>query len=88
MQTVRKDIAQVLQNPVHQIEVGDIAVYKDVPRIVDMVAQVAKISCVSQLIQIDDGFISLALPVEDEVGADKAGSAGDEDAHMLCRTTI
>src|SRR4029078_2316459 len=41
--------------------------------------QTAEIACVSQLVDVDNGLVACRAPVEDEIGADKSGSAGDQD---------
>ena len=68
-----------LEQLVDQCPVADIAVDKDVPRVIAQRCEIAEITGVSERVQIDDRLVMLCAPVEHEVGADKSGSAGNED---------
>jgi len=67
------------QQAVEQRDVGDVAVHEDVARVALQAVQVVQIARVGELVESDDAFVRLREPVEDEVGADEAGAAGDED---------
>ncbi|MNV57485.1 hypothetical protein D3C71_1498180 [compost metagenome] len=47
--------------------------------------KIVEVAGVGQLIQCDDRFIALRQPVQNEVGSDETGAAGDKNAHM-CKT--
>ena len=59
--------------------------YEQVPRIALQGAQVVRITGVSQLVEIDDGFINTGQPVQYKVGADEAGAAGNENHVGPCK---
>src|SRR5690606_17607866 len=59
--------------------VADIALHEDVARIALQRAQVLQIAGIGQQIQIEYGLIALGQPVENEIAADEAGTAGDKD---------
>ena len=59
--------------------VTNIASHKDVVRIALERSQILKVSRVGKLVEIDDGCRFRFDPIENEVGADKAGAASDED---------
>ena len=41
--------------------------------------EVFQIAGVGQQVEVNDGFVGLLEPIENEVGADKAGGAGNEE---------
>lgn len=66
-----------LQQTQDQIVIADIAVHEHVASIVLQRSQIFRIAGVSQLVQIDDGFVAFRQPVQNEIAADKPGTAGD-----------
>lgn len=64
------------QQLLDQRRVGDIAVDEQVLGVAIDGRQALQVARVGQLIQVDDQLICLSYPVQDKVGADKAGSAG------------
>ncbi|KAG1253384.1 hypothetical protein G6F65_017491 [Rhizopus arrhizus] len=67
----------------HRRLIGDVAVDERVPRVERQRCQIVQIAGVGQLVQRDDRFVAAGKPVQDEVGPDKAGAAGDDNAHVL-----
>ena len=51
--------------------VANIALHKDVPRVVFQRGQRLEIARISQFIEIDDRFITLRQPIQHEVATDK-----------------
>ena len=71
----------------NQFGIPDIAADKGVAWISLEGGKVLEIAGVGELVEIDDGVLLQGDPVEDEVGTDEAGSAGDEDClHMRDET--
>ena len=62
-----------------EVEVADVALDENVARVALQGGEVLEVAGVGQRVEIDDRLIGLGQPVEDEVAADEAGSAGDED---------
>jgi len=54
-------------------------------RIAVQAGEILQVAGVGQLIEVDDRFIRLAQPVEDEISADETGTTGDENAHVRRR---
>ncbi|MNC86139.1 hypothetical protein D3C83_17760 [compost metagenome] len=67
------------QEPADQRAVVDVALDENMPRVVSQAGQVAGIAGVGQRVEIDDGGFLAGEPVDDEIGADEAGAAGDQD---------
>src|SRR5688572_15535901 len=63
----------LLQERVDQLAIADIAVSKDMSRIIPQRREITEIARVRQRIEIDDGLIALREPIEHEVGADESG---------------
>ena len=59
--------------------IADIPSNKDVARIGLKRSEILQVAGVGELVEIDDGCGLRLDPVENEVGADKTGTAGDED---------
>ncbi len=59
--------------------VADVAADEDVPRVAPERFQAAEVAGVGELVEIDDGLGRARQPFQNEVGADEAGSAGDEN---------
>ena len=85
----RVDVVLV-QEAAHQGAVQDVALHKHVPGIVLQGAQAGEVARVSQFVQVHDLLdrhaalgACLSQQVVDEVGADKASSAGDKDAQVV-----
>ena len=62
-----------------EVEVADVALDEDVARITLQGGEVLEVAGVGQRVEVDDRFIRLRQPVEDEIAADEAGAAGDEN---------
>ncbi len=69
------------QQAFDQSAVADVALHKGVVGVVLEAGQGFKVACVGEFVEVDDGLIRLGQPVEDKVGADEAGCAGDENGH-------
>ena len=65
-----------------EVEVADVALDEEVARIATQRCEILEVAGVGQRVEVDDGLIGLRQPVEDEIAADEAGTAGDED-HLL-----
>ena len=66
----------------HDLAVADVALEKRVARVVLEIGQVGGIPRVGQLVEIDDAVVRVRRQdVADEVGADEAASAGDQQLH-------
>jgi len=72
------------QQAVEQRAVADVALDEDVARIVLERGQGLEIAGVGELVEVDDRFVALGDPVEDEIGADEAGAAGNQDHGVPC----
>jgi hypothetical protein len=66
------------QQPVHERPVADVATDEDVGRVALERLQALEIACVGELVQVHHRAALGVGPLEDEVGADEAGGAGDE----------
>ena len=64
----------------HGVAVGDVAVDEAVARVVAQVGQVGEVAGVGQRVEVDDGRFGVAFQdIADEVAADEAAAAGDEE---------
>lgn len=70
------------QQSVDKYRVTDIASCEDMPRIALHTGKILQIARIGELVEIDDGFIVSRQPIENEVGADEPGSAGDQNTHL------
>ena len=61
--------------------VGNVAVHEVVARIAFERAQILQVARVGEAVQVDDGLVVIAQPVQNEVAADEAGTAGDKQGH-------
>tara|TARA_B110000444_G_C18672795_1_gene516017 strand:- start:722 stop:880 length:159 start_codon:yes stop_codon:yes gene_type:complete len=50
---------------------------EDVPRVISQASEILEIPSVSEFVEIDDLLIRLIQPVENEVAADKSGTASN-----------
>ena len=66
-----------------QLGITNVALHKDMPRVAVQRCQRFKVAGIGQLVEVDDGLVGLGQPVEDEVGTNEAGSAGDENSHKV-----
>jgi hypothetical protein len=71
------------QQAVDQRAVPDVALHEGVPGVALQGGQVLEVARVGQGVEVDDGLIGLAQPVQHEVAADEAGAAGDQDRHVV-----
>src|SRR5665213_2468195 len=69
-----------------QRAVADVAVHEHVARVGRKAREVGGIAGVSQLVEIDHTLVLRGQPVEDEIGADEARAAGDEDHELWAFT--
>src|SRR5215470_6215837 len=66
----------------HDLGVADVALDERVARVALEIGQVGGISRVGQLVEIDDAVVRVrGEDVADEVGADEAAAAGDQELH-------
>ena len=63
----------------YQSTISNIAADENVARVAGQRLMVLQVSRVGQLVEVDDAVFLGGNPIEDEVGADKSGSAGDKD---------
>ena len=47
--------------------------------------QIGAVAGVAQLVEVDHGFVRLRQPVKDEIRADEAGAACNQNRHVLVR---
>ena len=76
--------AVLCQQAVNQRAVADVAMDEGVARVAVQAGQVLAVAGVGQRVQGDDGLcagVGRGQPVENEVAADEAGTAGDEEGH-------
>ena len=59
--------------------IADIAANEGMLGIPLKVCEVLEIPCVGELVEVDDGILLECDPIEDEVGTDESGAAGDDD---------
>ena len=71
------------QQAVHQRPVANVALHEHMPGITLQCGQVLEVARVRERVEVDDGFVRLAQPVEHEVAANEAGAAGDQDRHLV-----
>ncbi len=76
----------LFQQTPHQVAVAYVALHKGVARVGSYRFQGLEIARIGQLVEIDEGRVASREPVQHEVGADKAGSAGDQN-HETCLET-
>jgi hypothetical protein len=67
------------QQAARQVAVAYVAVDENVPRVTGQCGEVFTIARVSQLVEVDQALVALRQPVENEVGADKAGTTGHQN---------
>ena len=72
-------VAMLGEQRCHERSVTDVAASANMPRIARGRREVAQIAGVGQRIEIDDRLAFLREPIENEIGADEAGAAGDEN---------
>ena len=63
--------------------VPNITLHKDMPRVAVQRCQRFQVAGIGQLVEVDDRLVGLSQPVEDKVGTDEAGSAGDKNRHKV-----
>ena len=63
----------------HEIEVADVAVDEHVTGVAIQRGEVLEIARVGKRVEVDDRLVRLRQPVEDEVAADEASTAGDKN---------
>src|SRR5579884_2563205 len=80
---IRPVLAQELPD---QLAIRDIAVRERVVWIVAYRLQVAQISCVGKLIEIDDRNRRVLHLMQDKVGPDETGAASDENSMLHARS--
>ncbi len=69
---------------VHQLGVADVAPHEAVAGVAFHVPQVGRVAGVGELVQVDHPAAGVTLKqVEDEVAADEAAAAGDQDAGVV-----
>ena len=71
------------QQPGDQVESPMSPWTKHVARIAVQRCQVLQIAGVGELVEVDDRLVGLRQPVEDEIAADEAGAAGDQNHKFI-----
>ena len=71
------------QQAVDQRRVAEISVDKHMPRIAIQRGEVLPVAGIGELVQVDDRLAGAGQPVQHEVAADEAGTAGNEDCHAV-----
>ena len=66
-----------------QLGIPNITLHEDVPRVALQRCQRFQVAGIGQLVEVDDGLVGLGQPVEDEVGTDEAGCAGNKKGHKV-----
>ena len=74
-----------LQQLRDQIGIANVALHKDVVRVALQAGQGFQIARVGQLVQIDHSFRGLSQPIQNKIGANEAGTAGDKKSHKALR---
>ena len=69
------------EQPVEQRPVADVTLHEHMPRVAAQRIEVVQVAGVGQRVEVDDGLVARCEPVENEVAADEAGAAGDEEGH-------
>lgn len=72
----------------YQRAITNIALHKNMPRIALQWRQGFQITRVGQLVQINDWLIAASQPVQNEVGANKTGTAGDKNGHEKVKVIV
>ena len=67
------------EEPVHERRVADVAAHEAVARVAAHRLEVAEVAGVGELVEVHHRLATRGEPVDDEVGADESGAAGDED---------
>ena len=62
-----------------QSAVTNIALHKGVARIALQAGQSFRVARVGEFVEVDDRLLRTSQPVENEIGADEAGAASNED---------
>ncbi len=65
----------------YQILVTDVSLYEQMACVRIETGQILAVARISQLIEADDFFIMACQPVQNEVGANEAGTAGNKESH-------
>ena len=73
----------VLEDLVDGLRIADVAAHEGEARVVPDALEVGGVARVGQLVEDDDGLLRVREPLENEVGADESGGAGDEDGHNV-----
>ncbi len=71
--------AMLGQQGVHPRPVADVAAHEDMARIALKRGKIIQVAGIGQIVQIDHRLASFPQPVKNKVGADKTGTASDED---------
>ena len=61
------------------IAVADVATHEDVAAVARDRLQIVEVARVGEHVEVDDRFVAGGEPVKDEIAADEAGAAGNED---------
>lgn len=64
-----------------EIAITDVAVDELVTRIAIKLLEVLEVTGVGQQVEVNDGFVTLLEPVEDEVRADETGGTSNKNRH-------
>ena len=64
----------------YQRGIADVSTYEDVTRVALQAGEILEIAGVGEFVEIDDGLIGLIQPVENEIAADKSGTASNQYA--------
>ncbi len=79
----------MVQKAGDEIAIADVAANEQVTRIALERGQVAEISGIGQLVEIDDWLVAAIEPVENEIGTNETGASGHQNhAHSMRRAAF
>ena len=67
------------QQPVDQRAIADLSVHEHMPRIAPQPVEVVQVARVGERVEVDHRLAAAREPIQDEIAADEAGAAGDEN---------
>ena len=69
----------LLEDTLDRVAVANVGADEAIPRVAVQRGEVEGVAGVSQLVEVHDRLAGVGQPVQDEIRADEAGAAGDED---------
>src|SRR5574344_1119776 len=67
------------QQAIEQFAVANVPLHKEVARIALQAVQVVQVACVGELVQIEHRLVAVRQPVQNEIGANKACAACNQN---------